>query len=328
MEMIRCAECKHENNPDHHFCGMCGASLIGAGFEQADSEPSSGVPPHPAVTGPSFLGLSDPTASETDYSYLLSDEPRPSHWLVYSALILLFATGGVLAWRWQHQGSAWRALMASRRMLGTAPQPAAIAPPAATPAPAEEQKVVAEPDSKAPAQTNNGGQLPSSPDQAGGETVANLPSAEPSSAEPPPSVASAQLRKASSSEPIEPTPIDRQRTSASTQRDDDLAVEGEALLYGTSGPSDCARARTDLFIAAEHDNPRAQSILGTMFATGHCVPVDLPAAYQWLSRAQRRDPSNRRVASNLRIVWGEMSAEQQATAGNFSLSHGGSSSNR
>jgi hypothetical protein len=309
--MIRCAECKHENNPAHHFCGMCGASLLKAGSEQVDSEPSSSAPA-PTVAGPSFLGLADP-ASETDYSYLLKDEPQPRHWLAYSALILLFATGGVLAWRWRNEGYAWRALMASRRMLGTASQPAKTDPAATTPAEEqkkEEQKVVAEPGSTAPTQTNDGAP-PSEPDHLASPTVANLPSAEsPASPASSNSPATSKLRPASSSEVIEPAPAERQKISASTQRDDKLA-EGEALLYGNSGSTNCDRARTDLFIAAEHDNPEAQSILGTMFATGHCVAVDLPAAYQWLSRAQRQDPANRRIASSLRIVWGEMTAEQQ-----------------
>jgi hypothetical protein len=305
--MIRCAECKHENNPEHHFCGMCGASLPVAAFQRVDSGPSSSANPRLSVAGPSFLGLAEP-ASESDVRYLLDDEPHPRRWLGYLALVLLFASGGILAWRWRNEGYAWRALMASRRMVGTVAKPVAADPGTTTPAvaqPGEQQTAGSEPSSIS-SQMNDGGQ-PSS-DQAAGETVANLPSAQPS-----PPAQSGELRKASSSELIEPTPAGRQRASASTQQDDKLA-EGETLLYGNGGQTDCARARADLFIAAERDNPKAQSILGTMFATGHCVAADLPTAYHWLSRAQRLDPSNHRNASNLRIVWGEMTAQQQQEA--------------
>jgi TPR repeat protein len=72
--------------------------------------------------------------------------------------------------------------------------------------------------------------------------------------------------------------------------------------------------RNSAFVAAEHEDAEAQSALGAMFATGRCVELDLPSAYHWLSRAARNDPANPGVASELRIVWREMTAQQQQAA--------------
>ncbi|MFZ0286066.1 MAG: hypothetical protein WAL32_12625 [Terriglobales bacterium] len=134
----------------------------------------------------------------------------------------------------------------------------------------------------------------------------------------PTSAKRSRLRHASSLAVIEPTQVEPQITHASTRPADQLEAQGEAFLYGTGGETDCELARTNLFIAAEHGDAEAQSVLGTMFATGHCVAADLPTAYHWLSRAQRQNPANPRIAGNLRIVWSEMTAEQQQAAARYS----------
>src|SRR4029077_19864002 len=72
--------------------------------------------------------------------------------------------------------------------------------------------------------------------------------------------------------------------------DDKLAAEGEKSLYGNGVPQDCARAQKDLSKAAGHSNAAAQSLLGAMYATGHCVDRDLPMAYRWFAHALHNDP--------------------------------------
>jgi hypothetical protein len=302
-----CFNCNSENNPDYRFCGMCGASLPAAASERVNSSDPS---PSPSVTGPSFLGLAEP-AREAGYGYLLEDEPRPVNGLVYLALVLLLSTGAILAWHWRNEGYAWRALMAGRRMLGTAATPAGTGP--GTTAPAAEPKAAPPEPSSAPSITaNNGGQpspannagQPSSPVPGAGETAASV-----SPAEPPTYAESRKLKRGSSPDLAEARPIEQPRTAASIQPEDKPAAEYETLAYGN-----CDHARTNLFAAAEQGNPEAESVLGTMFATGHCVALDLPTAYHWLSRAARQDPANPRIASNLRIVWREMTAAEQQQA--------------
>jgi hypothetical protein len=292
---MTCHTCNYENNSGHRFCGMCGAPLAAAP-ERVESKQTLSANPNTSVSGPSFLGLADP-ASETEYRYLLEDEPRSRHWLAYLACALILATGASLAWHWRNEGYPWRALMASRRMLGDSP----VASQANTGGVAP-----AAPSSPPPTQTNETPQS-SSPDHVAGETIAN-----PSADEPPGPVESRKSSQAPPSEVSEA--VSNERLNRAGRREDRLTAEGQTFLYGTGGQSNCDRARNDLFTAAEHDDPEAQSIVGTMFATGHCVAIDLPVAYRWLSRAQRQDPANARVASMLRIVWNEMPPEQRLVA--------------
>jgi hypothetical protein len=292
---MTCHTCNYDNDSGRRFCGMCGAPLTAAP-ERVESKLPLSANPSTSVTGPSFLGLADP-ASETEYRYLLEDEPRSTHWLAYVAFVLILATGASLAWHWRNQGYPWRALMASRRMLGSPPvasqaDTGGVAPAAPSPLP--------------PAQTNDTPPS-SSPDHVASETIAS-----PSVDEHPGSVESGKSRQAPSSGLTEAA--SNERLSRAAQHEDRLTAEGQTFLYGTSGQSNCDRARNDLFTAAERDDPEAQSIVGTMFATGHCVAIDLPVAYRWLSRAKRQDPANTRVARMLRIVWNEMPPEQRLVA--------------
>jgi TPR repeat protein len=97
--------------------------------------------------------------------------------------------------------------------------------------------------------------------------------------------------------------------------DDRLVLEGEKYLYGNGVRQSCERAQKDLFAAAQRANPKAQSVLGAMYATGHCVNRDLPSAYRWFAKALRQEPGNDRVAQDLQVLWKQMTpAERQAAS--------------
>jgi hypothetical protein len=102
--------------------------------------------------------------------------------------------------------------------------------------------------------------------------------------------------------------------SAGTAERDTSESEGEKYLYGNGVPADCNRARQNLLLAAEHSNPKAESTLGTMYATGHCTTRDLPLAYHWFERAQRRNPRNRILAEDMKVLWDQMSPEERDLA--------------
>ena len=91
-------------------------------------------------------------------------------------------------------------------------------------------------------------------------------------------------------------------------------IEGEKYLYGDGVPVNCGRAQQDLLAAAERSSPKAQSGLGTMYATGHCAIRDLPLAYHWFARAQRQEPRNRIIEEDMRVVWNQMSPEERRLA--------------
>jgi TPR repeat protein len=96
--------------------------------------------------------------------------------------------------------------------------------------------------------------------------------------------------------------------------EDKLAAEGEKYLYGDGVPENCARAQKKLTAAAKSSNVKAQSLLGTMYATGHCVSRDLPTAYRWFAKALHQDPSNARVQQDLEVLWRQMTPDERQAA--------------
>jgi TPR repeat protein len=104
-------------------------------------------------------------------------------------------------------------------------------------------------------------------------------------------------------------------TAAGTDISEISENEGEKYLYGDGVPVDCSRAQKDLLTAAKHSNAKAESELGSMYATGHCVIRDLPLAYRWFARAQQRNShGNRKIAQDMRALWNQMSPEEKQLA--------------
>jgi TPR repeat protein len=93
-----------------------------------------------------------------------------------------------------------------------------------------------------------------------------------------------------------------------------LFVQGQRYLYGTGVSPNCDLALKSLLSAAARSNPRAQSTLGTMYFTGHCVTRDLPSAYRWFAKALRQDPNNSRLEQNLSVVWKQMTPGERQMA--------------
>jgi len=106
-----------------------------------------------------------------------------------------------------------------------------------------------------------------------------------------------------------PSPI-----APGTTFEDRLVADGEKYLYGRGVPGDCARAQRNLQIAARASNAKAQTLLGAMYATGHCVGRDLPSAYRWFAKALHGDPSNSRVQRDLEVLWKQMTPEERQLA--------------
>jgi TPR repeat protein len=95
---------------------------------------------------------------------------------------------------------------------------------------------------------------------------------------------------------------------------DKLVSDGEKYLYGTGVPQNCDRARKNLLAATRQQNPKAYTLLGAMYATGHCVTRDLPSAYRWFARALHQDPGNTRLQQNLEVIWKQMTPEERKAA--------------
>jgi hypothetical protein len=100
----------------------------------------------------------------------------------------------------------------------------------------------------------------------------------------------------------------------SDSESDALEAQGEKYLYGNGVPTNCALSQKSLLAAAERSSAKAQSVLGTMYATGHCVVRDLPVAYRWFARALHQDPSNTRIEQDLKVLWSQMSPDERQLA--------------
>ena len=329
---VRCTHCGYDNSPEYRFCGMCGGSLPHPTTETKppvrDVAPLTRQPaePTPAVRsgngdenvhGPSFLGLSEDP--KVEFSYLYEEEPTRSHAGLVAILILLIAGGGYLGWQWRHNGFPFNRLNASS---------SPVSPAAPSPDTSQNQTTQAE----KPA-TEPGDVLPTAPDQkapgtaaapsAAGSAETNAPA--PSNAAP----AAEPAKKAEATQPASPTKPRAKLQPAShapakspgvetaalaTSPDADLELAGERYLYGTGLPQNCARAESSLRTAAMHGNSKAETVLGTMYATGHCVGRDLPAAYRWFARALHQEPQNSRISADLQVLWRQMTPSEQQVA--------------
>ncbi len=154
------------------------------------------------------------------------------------------------------------------------------------------------------------------PNQSAASTSQPAPT-EQAKATPPPGVdqASRVSKEPARTRTVKPAPS-QPAQAASTSPDADLELTGERYLYGNGVPQNCARAETSLRTAALHGNSKAQTVLGTMYATGHCVGRDLPTAYRWFARALHQDPQNSRISQDLQVLWRQMTPQEKQLAMN------------
>ena len=298
------------------------------------------------VGGPSFLGLGDDRSRDLDY--LLDDEPPRGHGRLYLALLLLGLSGALLAWHWQRDGYPWTGLIrgpATNRapassVSAQAPQPAAVTPvqPTGNATPPEMRSATGPSlgDVAQPPATTPPSEASSSPNPAAGvkpsdqtaeaaDTSPKNLTAKPST-EPPAQAREPETKESSPANQPEPAPakpatpirkpaaIKPSPTEPAISSEDQLVDEGERYLYGRGVRPDCNLAQRNLMIGARQSNSKAQTLLGAMYATGHCVNRDLPTAYRWFAKALHGDPGNSRVQRDLEVLWKQMTPEEKQLA--------------
>jgi hypothetical protein len=296
------------------------------------------------VSGPSFLGLGNEPADSRSLSYLLEDE-TPQHRGRNLILIVLLAAAAVAGWHWRQDLRA-----VASRLLSSPPRAAnaqdANSPPeaaASTSEPAPVNGVSNDNDNKVqqPAQAPAGpssdqtatppAQVPPAAAASGtadstqapqaSQPQGEQPAANDSQATNPPqpgdsasATAGAKTDDSGDAAADRPAPV-RKAAKLQTQSGvEDLEAEGEKYLYGNGVPENCTRARTNLLAAAQRSSAQAESVLGTMYATGHCATRDLPTAYRWFSRSLRKDASNTRIEQDLKVLWNQMTPEERQLA--------------
>jgi outer membrane biosynthesis protein TonB len=276
----------------------------------------------------SFLGLSDSSSSSSP-SYLLDDEEEAERSVAWGrilfVLILLGAAGG-LGWQYHVHGYPF----GPRTQGQTAATPAAPANPApaptdssaspATPTPAASTETPAAPDANKPTEpaASTPAETTESTPPAAAKTEATPAETKPAAPAPAEKAEAvpektAPLQKAEKVAPVRPkTPPPAPEPAVSPG--ESLYIQGQRYLYGNGVPANCDLAVKSLLSSAARANSKAQSTLGAMYSTGHCVTRDLPTAYRWFAKALHQDPNNTRLEQDLSVVWKQMTPGERQSA--------------
>jgi len=336
---VRCTHCGYDNSPEYRFCGMCGASLARpaaaepkAPVRQAATPGNGGeqVPVH----GPSFLGLAEDP--KTEFHYLYEDEPQHSHVGLIVFLLIIFGAAGFLGWQWKQGGFPFNRTAAPAANSPTtgaqqSASPSEVAPAMNQNQEAHENKPVtggsqpAQPEQKTQNESGKAGPAeedlpPASGSQPTAENAAPENKTQENTSEEnateeakatPPAPAPAKTAGAPKRTTKPAAPVSAPKPASP---DADLEQAGERYLYGNGVPQNCTRAESSLRTAAMHGNTKAQTVLGTMYATGHCVGRDLPTAYRWFARALHQEPQNSRISADLQVLWRQMTPQEKQLA--------------
>jgi len=291
------------------------------------------------VSGPSFLGLGNEPADSRSLSYLLEDE-TPQHRGRNVILIVLIAAVAVAAWHWRQdlRVVASRLLSSPPRAVSaqdanSSPEVAASTSEAAPANNASADNKVPQPVQVPAGQSSDQTATPPAqvPPASGTEDSTQAPPASQSQADQPAAndsqasnqpqpgnsasnTAAVQTNDSGEAAPNRAAPVRKAAKLQTQSAVEDLEAEGEKYLYGNGVPENCTRARTNLLAAAQRSSAQAESVLGTMYATGHCATRDLPTAYRWFSRSLRKDASNTRIEQDLKVLWNQMTPEERQLA--------------
>jgi len=297
------------------------------------------VPPRvESAAGSATPGFITGEPAPRNLDYLLEDDAPRSHGKLLVTFLLLLLAAGLMVLHWRRDGYPWAS--ATPTAPSASANSAASTPPASVP-------VAQQP---APAAVNNGltsaaepakeqAQLevkPVQPEEPAGQAAAKETPSPAESASDNTAPAESKPGNNTTSEdsspdenqpapvakPTPPPPAPKAKpepkpavaSAPALAGDDKLVTEGERYLYGNGIPENCDLAEKNIRTAAGHSNPRALTLMGAMYATGHCVARDLPTAYRWFAKALHQDPSNTRVQQDLEILWKQMTPEERQLA--------------
>jgi hypothetical protein len=338
---VICPKCGENNANNFRFCGMCGAVLEPAMHASAPAARDGGLPvalsipanPPKAgvekrvepVSGPSVLGIGQPTldslrekAFSGEDPFFVPEEPKTGGRKLL-LLVLLAALGAAVWWTYTN----YTAIGESQKQERAASNPRTNETPAATsvaqqPAPETKSSDTAKvPQPSSPAAVEK-------PPANAGVSPTSKPEAKTTVAAPKPAAHEKTVNAASVAKTDQHPPQRNDRTTTAAPKpaitvsaaDNGEAAfrRGEAFLYGRGMPENCDEAVKNLKAASAKQHARARSTFGTMYATGHCVPRDLPTSYLWFALALRVDPNNQILEKDLSAVWNQMTPPERQLA--------------
>lgn len=316
-------------------------------------EPPRTEEPVEPIAGPSLLGLNQPTPEtirETTFRGMTTYYPEERHPAWGRILLTLIFIVGLVAlgwWRYKSYGlpghgkPGWLSAMNKTNPPSENQPPEYGTKPAAPNAgqnsdqnqnSADQNKAVASGDtSAATGQAANPGataadKTSTGADKTSDNTAAESKSADSTSAKPadknaqPADAASASAKPAKPAKPATSTdddnsaPAPKLKPAAASGEGDGLFRRGEAYLYGRGVPESCSQAIRYLKSASDKSSAKARSTFGTMYATGHCVPRDLPTSYRWFAMALQADPNNSILEKDLGAIWNQMTPPERQLA--------------
>ena len=282
--------------------------------------------PSPGIAGPSLLGLdeSNPAPSSEQDVYepfrrtqdvLEPSDPVTRRRRILALVALLLALGAAARWSYYSYvrvtGGSTGATASTQPKPASSPattpsQPDAAAAPANPQPPAAAQ--ASPPPAVVPAETQPAPAKPT-PAPAKHETIAK--------ADAPSTPAMRVTAKRQTAAPAKGSAADS--VVAANQPAPDAGGDadyrkGEAYLYGHGVAADCEQAMKFLKSASTKHSAKARSTFGTMYATGHCVPRDLPTSYEWFALALQVDPNNQILEKDLNAIWNQMTPPERELA--------------
>ena len=307
------------------------------------------IPRHvPPISGPSMLGLnqpvldrptsnpttarqSDPTPLNTNLpsmdslrersftgldSFLETEEPKTGARRVIWLIVLLAALAGASWWIYNNYLGTMEKRLAETT---STPSTASTQPetPAPNPAPKETTPAPEAAPSSAKPSSNEVAEGPSENAAPAPDTTAKTPVPEAKPASPPaaaPAEPAAPRKHEPRRQPVAAATRTPSADDSPTDTGDSAFRKGEAFLYGRGVRENCDEAVKNLKAASAKSNAKARSAFGTMYATGHCVPRDLPTSYTWFALALRVDPNNQILEKDLSAVWNQMTPPERQMA--------------
>jgi len=343
-----CPKCGENNAETFRFCGMCGAVLerpMAATAPRVETARQGGIPvavsipanPPKAgvekrvepISGPSVLGIGQPTLdslrdkafSGTD-PFFEPEKPKTGGRKLL-LLVLLAALGAAIWWTYTN----YRAIGESQKQEAAASSAGTTAVPVEKPA-GQQASEAKSADASKLNPSSSAATLP----RAAAEKPAAKAGVDPGSK--PEAGTTVAAAKPSTREKAVNAATVAKTDRHDTARDDHNAAvapkaaitvsaadngeaafrKGEAYLYGHGVPENCDEAVKNLKAASNKSHARARSTFGTMYATGHCVPRDLPTSYLWFALALRVDPNNQILEKDLSAVWNQMTPPERQLA--------------
>jgi TPR repeat protein len=276
---------------------------------------------------PRFNDLSVDSFRQTSFSgldsYIEQEQAKSGVGRALLLLILLAALGAAGWWTYNN----YRSIAQTRKAQSEAAN-AVEAPPESSQAKGSAASDTTPPPAAAPVakQSTPASDVAEGPSENAGPapgTTADNPPAQPAPAEKPAPIAKSPIvaktpppkKIAPKREPVVAAArASRVPTPAPTDNGDSSFRKAEAYLYGHGAPQNCDEAVRNLKEASAKSNAKARSAFGTMYATGHCVPRDLPTSYLWFALALRVDPNNQILEKDLNAVWNQMTPPERQMA--------------